>query len=66
MMTEIKASVNPDPIFRDLNIFLGFYRPFTFCWYVGRRIFVHVALIDNVRDDMNWLFEESAVPCESN
>jgi len=42
MMTEIKASVNPDSIFRDFDIFLGFYGPFTLGWYVGRKIFVHV------------------------
>ena len=33
MMSEIKATVNPDPVLRNLDINLGIYGPLAGLWY---------------------------------
>ncbi len=47
-MTEIKASVNPDPILRYWDVFLGIYRPLALCWYIEGGVFVHLACFELV------------------
>ena len=59
MMTEIKASVNPDPIFGYWDVFLWIYRPLALCWYIGGGVFIHLAcfeLVDSVECDpiLGW------------